>query len=42
MLLVTDFLFGDGTAAIATGAVAVLFAVVWDAISVRHRARPEP
>jgi hypothetical protein len=42
VLLVTDFVFGDGTAAITTGAVGVLFAVVWYAIPVRHRARPEP
>lgn len=42
VLLVTDFLLGDGTAAIATGAVGVLFAVVWYAIPVSHRVRLEP
>src|SRR4051812_16782741 len=37
MLLVTDFLFSPLTAAVATGAIAVLFGVVWYALPLLRR-----
>jgi hypothetical protein len=39
VLLVTDFVLGDLVAIVVTCAIAVLFAVVWYAIPLRHGAR---
>lgn len=39
VLLVTSFLFGDVTAAIATGVVAALFGVLWFGIGYARRAQ---
>lgn len=38
VLLVTDFVFGTVTSAVATAAIGLLFAVVWFAIPLRTRA----
>jgi hypothetical protein len=42
VLLVTDFVLGDLVAIVVTCGIAVLFAVVWYTIPLRHGARPRP